>query len=99
MTALAGSCPNLQEKTTLRTRSLRSRWIHCLLPAADPSCTCLSEGVAPRRWQLPPVEEHTVTTAEHQWLKSQQTNNVDLLVPLLVTVLHTAIATGLFIVD
>lgn len=27
--------------------------------------------------------EQAVTAAEHQWLKSQQTNNVDLLVPLL----------------
>jgi hypothetical protein len=27
--------------------------------------------------------EQAVTAAEHQWLKSQQTNNVDLLAPLL----------------
>jgi len=29
------------------------------------------------------VAEEAVTAAEHQWLKSQQTNNVDLLAPLL----------------
>ena len=28
-------------------------------------------------------DEWAVTTAEHQWLKSQQTNNVELLAPLL----------------
>jgi len=41
-----------------------------------------------------------VATAEHQWLKSQQTNNVHLVAPVLVTVLgHTAIATGLLIAE
>ena len=29
------------------------------------------------------ANERAVTTAEHQWLKSQQTNNVELLAPLL----------------
>jgi ketosteroid isomerase-like protein len=29
------------------------------------------------------ADEQAVTTAEHQWLKSQQTNNVELLAPLL----------------
>jgi hypothetical protein len=29
------------------------------------------------------ADEQAVTAAEHQWLKSQQTNNVELLAPLL----------------
>jgi len=37
------------------------------------------------------TNEQAVTAAEHQWLKSQQTNNVDLLAPLLAdTVVYTS---------
>jgi len=39
-------------------------------------------GAATQAAAADPAEE-AVTAAEHQWLKSQQTNNVDLLAPLL----------------
>jgi len=49
---------------------------------ASLALTMVVSGAAARAAAADSAEE-AVTAAEHQWLKSQQTNNVDLLAPLL----------------
>jgi uncharacterized protein (TIGR02246 family) len=54
----------------------------------------LMVGVVAAQMPAPGADEQAVTAAEQQWLKSQQTNNTDLLAPLLADKIVETTETG-----